>query len=85
MSEVARVLKPDGKAILVVGNSCLQGRFVKNADAVIAAAISNGLKVFEQVERELPHNNRYLPMPSRNDNPLGKRIRTESLLGFCFA
>lgn len=85
MSEVARVLKPDGKAILVVGNSCLKGRFVRNADAVIAAAISNGMKVFEQVERELPHNNRYLPMPSRNDNPLGKRIRTESLLGFCFA
>ena len=32
MGEIARVLKPNGKATLVVGNSCLRGVFISNAD-----------------------------------------------------
>jgi len=32
MSEIARVLKLTGKAILIVGNSCLKGLFIRNSD-----------------------------------------------------
>ncbi len=82
MSEVARVLKPEGKAILVVGNSCLNGAFVRNSDGVIKAASMVGLRLLSQVERELPIQNRYLPMPTDNKKPLGKRMRTETILTF---
>lgn len=82
VSEVARVLTPKGKAILVVGNSCLNGIFIRNSDGVIRAASMVGLRLLRQVERELPARNRYLPMPRDNDEPLGKRMRTETILNF---
>jgi SAM-dependent methyltransferase len=82
MSEVARVLKPGGKAILVVGNSCLQGIFIRNSDGVVRAASMVGLRLVGQVERELPTKHRYLPMPANMDAPLGKRMRTENILTF---
>jgi hypothetical protein len=82
MSEVARVLKPEGKTILVVGNSCLRGTFIRNSDGVIRAASMVGLRLLHQVERELPTQNRYLPMPANMNEPLGKRMRTETILTF---
>jgi DNA methylase len=82
ISEVARVLKPSGKAILVVGNSCLKGTFIRNSDGVIRAARMVGLKLRRQVERELPTSSRYLPIPAGRDQPLGKRMRTETILSF---
>lgn len=83
MSEVTRVLRPGGKAILVVGNSCLKGVFVKNSKGVIKAAAAVGLKLIREVERELPAQHRYLPMPHASEVPLGKRMRTETVLTFC--
>ncbi len=82
MSEVARVLKPEGKAILVVGNSCLKRVFIRNSDGVIKAASMVGLRLLQQAERELPNSSRYLPMPLDMDEPLGKRMRTETILTF---
>ena len=82
MSEVARVLKPQGRAIFVVGNSCLRNFFIRNSDGVIKAASMVGLKLVHQVERELPRRYRYLPIPSTKSEPLGKRIRTENILTF---
>jgi SAM-dependent methyltransferase len=82
ISEVARVLKPSGKAILVVGNSCLKGTFIRNSDGVIKAARMVGLKLRRQVERDLPTSSRYLPIPNGRDQPLGKRMRTESIMSF---
>src|SRR5262245_35039816 len=69
MSEIARVLKPRGKAILVVGNSCLKGTFIRNSEGVIKAASMVGLRLSRQLERELPTRSRYLPMPADTDNP----------------
>lgn len=85
MSEIARVLKPRGKAILVVGNSCLKGTFIRNSEGVIKAASMVGLRLSRQLERELPPRSRYLPMPADTDNPLGKRMKTESILTFISA
>jgi hypothetical protein len=82
MSEVARVLKPQGKAILIVGNSCLKGVFIRNSQGVVKAGSMAGLKLVHQIERDLPMRQRYLPMPADKDMPLGKRMRTESILTF---
>lgn len=76
MKEISRVLKPKAKATLVVGNSCLKGVFIKNSAGVATAGELSGLKLVEASERELPAQNRYLPM----SGSLQKRIRTETIL-----
>lgn len=82
MSEIARVLRPKGRAILVVGNSCLQKVFISNAGGIKRAASQAGLKLVSSTERELPDSKRYLPMPSKRGAALGKRMRTETILTF---
>jgi DNA modification methylase len=84
MAEFKRVLKPKGSAVLVIGNSCLKGVFIENAVAVRAAAVRVGLTPTKAYERHLPSNRRYLPPPTGSErSDLGKRMRTESVLGFC--
>jgi SAM-dependent methyltransferase len=82
MSEIARVLRPKGRAVLVVGNSCLKNVFIKNADGIIKAGTQAGLRLFARTERELPDTKRYLPMPIQRGEALGKRMRTETILTF---
>jgi DNA modification methylase len=79
MNEIARVLRPGGRAVLVVGNSCLKGTFVRNSEAIICAGKKVGLRVKKQVERELPERSRYLPL---SDGALSMRMRTETVLTF---
>jgi SAM-dependent methyltransferase len=81
MSETKRVLKEDGKAIFVVGNSCLKGEFIRNSDGVAKAAQIAGLRLDAETERDLPAG-RYLPMPKGSEEALGKRMRTETILTF---
>lgn len=80
-SEVARVLKRDGTAVFVVGNSCLRGVFVQNSEGVRIACNLAGLATVNVMERELPANNRYLPIT--DSGSLSKRMRTETVLTFC--
>jgi hypothetical protein len=82
VSEIARVLRLGGNAILVVGNSCLQGTFIHNSNGVEHAASAVGLKLSRKIERDLPAKHRYLPMPTSSEAPLGKRMRTETVLTF---
>ena len=82
MSEVSRVLKPNGRAVLVVGNSCLKGNFIKNSAGVARAGEMVGLRLACEIEREIPNKNRYLPVPTQSSAPLGGRMRTESVLTF---
>lgn len=83
MKEVSRVLKPKGSAVMVVGNSCLKGIFIKNTLAVTIAAELAGLHLVSENERELPANRRYLPPPSsENTSTLTNRMRTEAILTF---
>ena len=79
MTEISRVLKPGGKAILVVGNSCLKGTFVRNSEAVACAGQKVGLRVVKKTVRKLPERNRYLPLSS---GALSLRMRTETVLTF---
>lgn len=82
MSELSRVLKPDGRIVLVVGNSCIRKVFVSNSDGFAEAGRMVGMRVSHRTERELPTRKRYLPMPTRKDDPLGERMRTETVLTF---
>jgi hypothetical protein len=84
MSEIARVLRREGRAILVVGDSCLKGTFIRNSKGVVCAARMVGLGLDRKVVRKLPLQRRYLPLPAGNDAPLGRRMRTESILSFRF-
>lgn len=79
VSEIARVLKVGGGATFVMGNSCLRDVFIRNSDAVAVAARHVGLSLISETERPLPLRSRYLPMTSA---PLGKRMRTETVLTF---
>jgi DNA modification methylase len=79
MSEIYRVLKPGGKAVFVVGNSCLKGTFVRNSDAVVCAGKKVGLRVKKRTVRTLPERSRYLPMST---GALSMRMRTETVLTF---
>lgn len=81
-SEVSRVLKPKGRAVFVVGNSCLKGVFINNARGVAQAASMVGLRLLRETERALPDQHRYLPLPRKSDSPLGRRMRTESIMTF---
>lgn len=80
MREVSRVLKADGTATFVVGNSCLHGNFIQNSAGVEAAAIMNGMRTINMFERDLPTGSRYLPTPA--EGSLAKRMRTETILTF---
>jgi DNA modification methylase len=82
MSEIKRVLKPKGRAVLVVGDSCLKGTFIKNSAGVVAAGRMVGLKLTKKTHRKLPDNKRYLPMPAKSSAPLGGRMRTENIITF---
>ena len=82
MSGVARVLRADGEAVLVVGNSNLRGVFVRNSKAVSEAAVLAGLTPVSEAERELPAQHRYLPPPRASGRSLDLRMNTESVLVF---
>lgn len=77
--EVARVLKEGACATFVVGNSCLKGIFIKNAEGLARVALAAGLKEVARSERDLPQASRYLPVTGVT---LAKRMRTETVLTF---
>jgi hypothetical protein len=79
MGEVDRVLKQEGQATFVIGNSCLRGVYIDNAGAVMKAGEEAGLTVESRIERQLPEASRYLPLTS---DKLGKRMRSEVILSF---
>lgn len=82
VAEIARVLKDGARATFVMGNSCLRDVFIRNSAAVATAAQHAGLSLVNEAERPLPVRSRYLQMTSA---PLGKRMRTETILTFARA
>ncbi len=83
LSEIHRILRPHGKAVFVIGNSCLCGIFVRNALAITLLAERIGFQYIGEEERELPPNRRYLPPPTASEHTdLKKRMRTETVLTF---
>jgi len=83
VSELARVVKKGGRVLLVVGNSCLKGVPLCNADINVAAAKMLGLQVVRRSERPLPPSRRYLPTPlPKKSGTLDRRMNCETLLAF---
>lgn len=82
LSEVARVLLPNGKAVYVIGENTIRGTYVRNSAIVAAAADLAGLNLYRRRERELPQNRRYLPPPSGRQAGLDTRMRREVIMAF---
>ncbi|MEZ2416370.1 hypothetical protein [Luteibacter sp. RCC_6_2] len=80
MQQAARVLRVDGRATYVLGNSCLKDTFIRNSDGVRCAGIHAGLSLVSETERDLPAASRYLPVTATGT--LSKRMRTETILTF---
>ncbi len=83
LTEIQRVLRPQGKAVFVIGNSCLHDTFIQNSLALQQLAEQLGFQCTSQEERELLPNRRYLPPPQASESTdLKKRMRTETILTF---
>ncbi len=84
VSEAARVLKPGGNAVYVIGENTIRGTYVRNSAVVSAVAELAGLQLIERRVRTLPANRRYLPPPSVGGKAasLDLRIRREIVMRF---
>jgi hypothetical protein len=82
LRELARVVKKGARVLLVVGNSCLKGIPLWNANINVAAAEMVGFHMVNLSERALPSAHRYLPLPADKSGTLARRMRTETLLSF---
>ena len=82
LSETRRVLRPDGKAVFVVGNCNLRETFVQNSKCIEGLADELGMVVSKIRSRPLPENRRYLPPPEASGagKALNKRMREEVIL-----
>ena len=80
--ECFRVLKPNGIASFVIGNSELKGQYIPNSEFLIKAATSAGFELISEETREIPNNRRYLPITGNNIKSLSKRMRTEHIISF---
>ncbi len=81
LAEVKRVLRPGGQALFVVGNSCLRGVFLQNAQFLWRLAQAQGFRLERSEERELPPTRRYLPPPGAESQLwLRRRMHTETLV-----
>ncbi len=84
LNEISCVLRPNGRAVLVIGDSMIRETFIKNSDALSFLAERLGLCLENRTTRELPPNRRYLPPPAtKNSRPnLQARMRSEVVLTF---
>jgi len=73
LSECRRVLKDNGQAIFVIGNSTIRGVYINNSEALISLAQRRGFKLTSRTSRPLPESRRYLPPP--NSKKAGERMR----------
>lgn len=84
LAEVSRVLRVDGRAVYVVGDSTIRGTYIRNSHIVRSVAERHGLQLSEKPRsRTLPANRRYLPPPKKGAaNVIEGRMRREVVLAF---
>lgn len=81
--ESSRVLKKNGRATFVIGNSSQHGVHIKNTRIVLESANNFGLHLLDIQERNLPQNKRYLPPPTKKEmSSFKNRMRTEAIMTF---
>lgn len=84
LRECVRVLKKNGHAIFVVGDSSLKGVFIKNSDALTKLAANHDFSLISRTVRPIAENRRYLPPPNsqQSGEQLQRRMREEVILKF---
>lgn len=84
MRETARILKRNGQAVFVVGDSTIHGSIVHNSVAIRMLAEASGLRVVATSRRRIPARRRYLPPPTIRSagRSLQARMRTETVMTF---
>jgi len=61
IEEFQRVLKPKGKAAIVIGNAKLDGVNIPNAEAITEIALNTNFKLSRIIKRRLPNGAKFLP------------------------
>jgi SAM-dependent methyltransferase len=64
ISEINRVLKPGGSAVLVLGDCRIRGTFLKNSELAVFVSKRLGLELLTRSRRLIRADKRYLPPPS---------------------
>jgi DNA modification methylase len=84
ISEIKRVLKKNGQAVFVIGDSTIRGVFVKNSELIKHLAVEYSLSLQSATRRRLPEKHRYLPPPNHKKSgvELQRRMREEVILTF---
>ena len=84
LAEIARILKPSGEAVIVVGNSTIRGTYITTSKVLTRIARNHGLRLTSSRRRELKESRRYLPPPARvdADATLKSRMNEEVILAF---
>ncbi len=82
--EISRILKRNGKAVVVVGNSTIRGIYIPNSKILAGIARKHGLHLASARTRELKENRRYLPPPARRASgaAMQSRMNEEVILLF---
>ncbi len=82
ISEVSRVLRPEGNAVFVIGDNQIGEVTISNSTAVKTIAGHVHLALMSEIVGELPANRRYLPPPSSGTSgtSLQSRMRSEVVL-----
>jgi ubiquinone/menaquinone biosynthesis C-methylase UbiE len=76
LKEMRRVIQPNGKLCLVLGDSNVRGQHVANSKLFAHLADAAGFQKISQRRRALKENRRYLPITSANKR-LENRMRYE--------
>jgi DNA modification methylase len=84
LREISRILKRNGKAVVVVGNSTIRGIYIPNSKILAGIARRHGLHLASARTRELKENRRYLPPPARRASgaAMQSRMNEEVILFF---
>ncbi len=82
VSEIARVLRPDGEVTFVVATATVAGSQIRLSSVVTGLARLHGLRLVTRNARPLPAGRRYLPPPGPGDGTLDRRMRREWCLSF---
>jgi SAM-dependent methyltransferase len=82
VAEAARVLRPGGHLVLVMGDTSVYGIPVRNSMVARSIAAAAGLKLQSARTRDLLARRRYLPPPNRDGPGIRRRIGTETILTF---
>jgi DNA modification methylase len=79
-AQLRRTVRPNGRAVIVVGNSTLRGNYIRNDLMTQMAMEQAGFVMADRYEREIPPSSRYMAITARQGSTITKRMRTEIVL-----